>query len=419
MANNGLNGKYTEHDFARRFKQGSSQQERSPFETDKGRIIHSSAFRRLQGKTQVLGVGERDFYRTRLTHSLEVAQIGRGMCAELPCGFQPDADLVEAICLAHDIGHPAFGHFGEKILHKAMHNHGGFGANPQNIRIVTFLEAKYENGGLDLTRATLDGLVKYPVLHNKETNNKSKCTYSEDSELLDWIKDGVKDPKRNPIEGAIADWADQIAYAVNDIEDAFRAGLLSLDEMEIRADEIELAAKGEVKQDGDENETSADVIRKLAQKLKHDLVEEKSLRLRKVNLKKWTSETIKTLMHAVVIQETHSDEISYRYKYSLIASKQAKSKIAVLKKTSQILVFDDPRVKTLEYKGGKILESLYDALVSDTKLLPLDFQEMVKNNPSITPRAVSDFVAGMTDRYAYSYFNRLFQPGSGSFYEDV
>ena len=108
---------------------------RNAFEIDKGRIIHSAAFRRLQGKTQVLGVGERDFYRTRLTHSLEVAQLGRGICNEAgnSTEFSPNPDLVEAICLAHDIGHPAFGHFGEECLHQKMVEHGGFGANPQNL----------------------------------------------------------------------------------------------------------------------------------------------------------------------------------------------------------------------------------------------------------------------------------------------
>jgi dGTPase len=111
---------------------------------------HSGAFRRLQGKTQVLGVGERDFYRTRLTHSLEVAQLGRGICGEVANGKHISRDLVETICLAHDIGHPAFGHFGETVLHKKMFNHGGFGANPQNVRIVSILEPKFDSGGLDV-----------------------------------------------------------------------------------------------------------------------------------------------------------------------------------------------------------------------------------------------------------------------------
>src|SRR5947207_1767905 len=182
---------YTQYDMERRGENRSAAI-RNDFEVDKGRIVHSAAFRRLQGKTQVLGVGERDFYRTRLTHSLEVAQLGRGMCAELKGEFRPDQDLVETICLAHDIGHPPFGHLGEEFLHRVMHKYGGFGANPQNLRVVTFLEVKFNDGGLDLTRATLDGLVKYPNIFNPGSDKMTcKFTYSEDKELLFWIKKGV------------------------------------------------------------------------------------------------------------------------------------------------------------------------------------------------------------------------------------
>jgi dGTPase len=132
---------YGTFDLERRGGHDSSIKGRKAFEVDKARIIHSAAFRRLQGKTQVLGVGERDFYRTRLTRSIEVAQLGRGLCTELKAAFTPDQDLVEAICLAHDIGHPPFGHSGEDLLHAKMKGpSGGFGANPQNLRIVTRLE---------------------------------------------------------------------------------------------------------------------------------------------------------------------------------------------------------------------------------------------------------------------------------------
>lgn len=417
---NGNSKGYTEHDFERRFGQSSPQKGRPPFETDKGRIVHSGAFRRLQGKTQVLGVGERDFYRTRLTHSLEVAQLGRGMCVEVASEFHPDADLVEAICLAHDIGHPAFGHFGEEVLHEAMLKYGGFGANPQNIRIVTFLEAKYEPGGLDLTRATLDGLVKYPNLFNREQKPEEQhFTYAEDAELLKWIKDGVHDPSRKPIEGEIADWADQVAYCVNDIEDTLRAGLLSFIELRVRADEVSRAASKGAGREGEPSVTSPEAVRTLALGLQEQLLEPRDLRQRKINLKKWTSDTIKALLHDVKIEMTHPNEPSVRYRYSLEKSKQAVSRAALLKSIARLLVFDDPRVKTLEYKGGRILRRLFQAFRKDPRLLPLDFQQLLEVDPASKERLIADFVSGMTDRYAYAYFNRLFQPEAGSFYEDV
>ena len=147
--------------------------------------------------------------------------------------------MVETICLAHDIGHSAFGHPGEDTLNELMREYGGFGSNPQNLRIATFLEPKFKKGGLGLTRATLDGLVKYPVVYDPACSScKPRFTYASDAKTLEWIKEGVKDKFKKPIEGEIADWADEVAYSVNDIEDSLRAGLLSFVDLEMRAEEI-------------------------------------------------------------------------------------------------------------------------------------------------------------------------------------
>jgi dGTPase len=414
---------YKAFDQERRYGHGSSQSKRDPFEVDKGRIIHSGAFRRLQGKTQVFGAGERDFYRTRLTHSLEVAQLGRGMCNELKGDFHPNRDLVESICLAHDIGHPPFGHSGELALHRKTLRYGGFGANPQNLRIVTFLEAKYEPGGLDLTRATLDGLVKYPnVFDKKDPPTKPKFTYSEDAELLKWIKQGVKDPLRKPIEGAIADWADQIAYCVNDVEDTLRAGLLNFVEMRTRAKEISFEAKKVIaSRNGRDVPSLTDVaaIRRRALELQKQLMEPVDLRTRKINLKKWTSETIKDLMQPCTIRLTHPHEPCIRYRYTLRKSNKAEALADLLKATMKVLVFEDPRVSTLEHKGCVILLRLFRAFRRDVRLLPLDFQQLLRRPDVQAERLIADFVSGMTDTYAYDYYKRLFEPDSGSFYEHV
>jgi dGTPase len=241
---------YADEDVARQFEElrPEKQANRSAFEIDKGRIIHSAAFRRLQGKTQVLGAGRRDFYRTRLTHSLEVAQIGRGICNEIPPipQFKVDTDLVETICLAHDIGHPPFGHSGEEYLNKLMCGDGGFGANAQNLRVVTFVETKREQGGLNLSRAALDGLIKYPVIFQKSKfrGRKPEFVYKDHADLLEWVKSGVRNRRERPVEGEIAEWADTAVYSANDIEDNFRAGLLDFQEMEKRANEIEAACTG-------------------------------------------------------------------------------------------------------------------------------------------------------------------------------
>jgi dGTPase len=199
---------------------------RSPFERDRARIIHSAAFRRLQGKTQVFGFGGSDFFRTRLTHSLEVAQIGKGVALET--GFA-DLDLVEAICLAHDIGHPPFGHSGEEELQRQMDGSGGFEANAQNLRVLTKLEVKFfDFEGLNLTRATLDGDLKYKVCYSDRGNNK-KFSYDEDRGLIASIS---QDNTRKTFECEIMDWADDIAYSVHDLEDGIKARMISQDTLE-------------------------------------------------------------------------------------------------------------------------------------------------------------------------------------------
>jgi dGTPase len=419
---------YHEYDFARKGGHGSAARSRVEFEVDKGRIVHSAAFRRLQGKTQVIGVGERDFYRTRLTHSIEVAQLGRGLCKEVDREFDPDPDLVEVICLGHDLGHPPFGHSGEQFLNEQMKAEGGFGANPQNLRVVTVLEAKYLDSGLDLTRATLDGLVKYPELYDPAMDTV-KFTYREDAELLGWIKDGIKQPNRIPVEGQLADWADQMAYSVNDIEDIVRAGLLDFAEMRIRAEAISDLACARLTRDAarrsesarcPQDITGAPAVVGLAGQLEELYTRPHKIRERKVNLKAWTSDTIKKLKDGCRIRDQGNDERSVRYKYGLSVSDDASAVAAVLKATAELLVFRHPRVTTLEAKGRYIIQALYRLLSECPELLPLDFQELIQSKEAGSkPRLVADFIAGMTDQYAFAYYKRLFQPDSGSFYEDV
>ncbi|HSY35620.1 MAG TPA: dNTP triphosphohydrolase [Acidobacteriaceae bacterium] len=454
---------YATYDEERRYHHGSTAVKRDEFEVDKARIIYSGAFRRLQGKTQVLGVGERDFYRTRLTHSLEVAQIARGLCTELPSSFQPNRDLVETICLAHDIGHSPFGHSGEGVLHKELNTHiarkiklnvtgerdkdeiafaalpdvdkdlcqeGGFGANPQNLRVVALLEAKYDTGGLDLTRAALDGLIKYPKAFNWCSHNKPKSYYLSDQDLVDWVKKDVHDKSRTPIEGQLADWADQMAYSINDIEDVVRAGLLSFTEMRGRSEEISDAATNEFRSAREKRRESdggdpppfltAEKIEQLAQEWEEQFLSRKSIRVRKLNLKQWTSDTVKSLKKGCEIVDLKNNEFSVRYKHGLKIPADAEGLSVLLKTIAFNLVFSDPRVKTLEAKGAKVIRELFEVFVQDTKLLPLDWQEMIQAKKyGSKERLICDFIAGMTDKYAYAYYSRLTLPGAGSFYEFV
>jgi dGTPase len=236
-------GSYDEHAterFAAEPVKRAHNQDRSPFQRDRARVLHSSALRRLAAKTQVVEVGQADFPRTRLTHSLECAQVGRELGAALGC----DPDLVDAACLAHDLGHPPFGHNGESALAQVAAACGGFEGNAQSLRLLTRLEAKVPGAGLNLTRATLDATLKYPWLASQAVPARPPASsaspdppagakygcYDDDAELFAWIRDGA--PGRRPcLEAQVMDWADDVAYSVHDLEDGLHSGLIGLDQL--------------------------------------------------------------------------------------------------------------------------------------------------------------------------------------------
>src|ERR1700721_2000988 len=247
---------YTSHDTERWVAEPPKRPERTQFQRDRARVLHSSALRRLAAKTQVMRAGSADFPRTRLTHSLEVAQIGRDLGAVLGC----DPDLVDAAGLAHDLGPPPFGHNGESAL-AALADPGGplacggFEGNAQSLRLLTRLEPKVPGAGLNLTRATLDAALKYPwtpalvpvtdprfALENVTLHLPAKYgAYESDIAAFAWIRAGAPG-RRRCLEAQVMDWADDVAYSVHDVEDGLQAGLISMKDLSDQSERARVSA---------------------------------------------------------------------------------------------------------------------------------------------------------------------------------
>ena len=459
---------------------GSEREVRTPWERDYARLIHSSAFRRMQSKTQVLGLGESDFYRTRLTHSLEVAQIGVGIVRWLEQKLQhdefrmteveqnytaqlqqllPDYELMNAICLAHDIGHPPFGHGGEVALNICMRDYGGFEGNGQSLRILSRLDKYTEHNGMNPTRRLLLGVLKYPLAYSHVVNHTAygelkeplwlckasqqlppKCFLDSEQDIVDWILEPLSEEERQAFtstkdasteteakhlktryksfDTSIMELADDISYGLHDLEDAISLGLITREMWQRHFDgKIDL-----FKSLLDEAEKSDEkTIQDKAKEVEELLFSQASYQRKR---------QIGRLVHSCITHIFIDTSGIKEAKEPLIKFNAFlhKPQLELLKHIADLVmkkVILSANVQQLEFKGQKIIIELFQALSADPlRLLPDSHKERYQKTAEAYPdneaklkRVICDFIAGMTDEYAARFYERIFQPHKGSVFD--
>ncbi|MGB0414120.1 MAG: deoxyguanosinetriphosphate triphosphohydrolase family protein [Coraliomargarita sp.] len=400
---------------------------RNAFQIERDRIIFSYPFRRLQSKTQVFQSGEYDFYRTRLTHSIEVAKVGRSICeylkassSELTDNFYIDSDLTEAVCLAHDLGHPPFGHIGERKLNQLMESHGGFEGNAQTLRILTELiyERPGRTKGVAPTRAFLDGVMKYKATPNdwlaeKGEHPEHHFIYNDQVDSRAIIFDQGELPAElttpqalnsfKSIECQIMDWADDTAYSLHDIVDGIHARYISVGSLHEWAESQSL--------DADQSQ----IFDKLCAVIRENRYEP------------YFGKRIGEFVHGCTLasRSCFLSSKTSRHAYDLHIAPEVKAESKLYKKIALDLIFKSPQIQQIEFKGGQILGKLFNALSehalspSGLRILPSSVQDLLthESTDSGRYRRLCDYTAGLTDAQAVRTYKRLFDPDFGSIAE--
>jgi len=382
---------------------------RSVFHQDRDRIMFSPAFRRLQTKTQVFQAGEYDFYRTRLTHSLEVSQIAQSIAIWLRknnSDVTVDLHLLEAICLAHDIGHPPFGHAGERLLQRLMADYGGFEGNAQTLRILTRTIYDRAGGrcGMSPTRALLDGVLKYKRLYRDRGDDTHHFIYDDQADILEFCF-GRHDLGNafKSLECQVMDLADDIAYSCFDIVDGCKARFITPEELGVRG------ARSD-------NEVERSHLAQIRDWINQDKLQPM--------MNRQVGELIKS--SSLVLAENFMSQKTRRYAYDLIIAPEARMKIKVQKSLSKEFIYGSRFLQQIEFKGGAMLEKMMQAFhenyLTESKpmaLVPGEVHRAVLATDEKQKRArlLCDYVSGMTDGYAVRIYKRLFAPDFGSITE--
>jgi dGTPase len=429
---------------------------RSDWDIDYGRIIHSASFRRLQGKTQILNLGDSDFYRTRLTHSLEVAQIASSITRQLAednkshpaVEYLPDLAMIQAIGSTHDLGHPPFGHGGEVALNYCMREDEGFEGNGQTLRILSRLEKFSRDHGADLTRRTLLGTLKYPVAYkticnpaitptlvggtstvqliDRKASKPPKCYLDSEQEAVDWILEPLTASDRDaftafdPQEGehgaarhksldcSIMDLADDVAFGVHDLEDSLALRLITREDFERYVSEAKCASYLALLKERYPSETNNDVYDSFVGMLFANS------RTRKHAISRLVGYFVS---NCVIEEKTDLQEPLIRFRVGMKA--EARTFLKALKRLVYEVVIRSASVQHLEFKGQQMVIAVFEALRSEPDaFLPKEtFQAYEASDKS--PRVICDHVAGMTDSFLLRTYERLFSPRMGSVFDKL
>ena len=388
---------------------------RTPFQIDRDRIIHSAAFRKLQSKTQVYLSGEYDFYRTRLTHSIEVAQIGRSICTflngnseQLNSDFHIDSDLVEACCMSHDLGHPPFGHGGERTLHRLFSSIGGFEGNAQTLRLIadTLYQSGGRRSGMSPTRAFLDGVLKYKATYSEKGDPKNHFIYDFQKAYRDFAHDRASDSQSKEafdrltsLECQIMDGADDTAYCLNDIVDGVRAGFLTIERLERWAAQEGLDA--------------------ISEPLFTSLIDE----IRKDKLEAIFGSKIGLFIKACRLspRENALAERSNRYAFALKVDGEIRQLAWFYKRVALDLIFRSAPLQQMDFKGDRILEEIYQAIAECYMNSSGQRSRILPEQPAVWMREAEgdadeqqlvarDYLASLSDGQALRIHKRLYDP---------
>ena len=370
---------YSEHSRGRQYSEDSPSY-RSEYQRDRDRIVHSVAFRRLEYKTQVFVNHEGDLFRTRLTHSIEVAQIARSIARELDL----NEDLTEAISLAHDLGHTPFGHSGQDTLNACMKDYGGFEHNLQSLRVVDVLEQRYADfPGVNLTFETREGILKH-------------CSRKNAAELGD-VGQRFIEGKQPGLEAQLANLADSIAYNNHDVDDGLRGGLITVEQLrESRLFAIQCEKVSKMYPQLDGRRIINETVRRMINYLVVDLIETSRDRLHDSGVR--SIDDVRNYPEPILM---HSDAVA---KESL-----------ELKQFLRRNLYEHYRVLRMSKKAERVISRMFQAFMEDYRILPTQYHELSAelsdNSENRLARIVADYIAGMTDRFAINEYRRLFEPG--------